>query len=275
MPLIPTYRQQLNAKQLHILGLLYKFRFGTTSLFATAVGQKHKQVVYAKLRILVDQGFIGKQYDKSFRLHGKEARYFLLAKGITIMKREPKQLNIRVLKNIANDQRASERFIAHNLNVFLIYDCTNQLYPEQFKFYSKTELANYDYFPEQLPDMYMLRLDKTSQRPMDYFIDSFEALIPFFALKKQVDHYMAYYADRSNNEKWAKTGRPYPVMMTICETEALEQKVRQYITEIFDKHYIADVAWYTSTMKRLNTASELHITKGLWKKVSIVNNMEL
>ncbi|HEV7454553.1 MAG TPA: replication-relaxation family protein, partial [Candidatus Saccharimonadales bacterium] len=125
----PTHRKTLNKNQLHILYLLYKFRFGTTELFVENQNNKiSRQYMNVRLRILCEQEYIGRRYDSSYKLGGKSATYHLLSKGIKLLKQRPDDFNPRVLKNIGNDRRAKDRFINHCLQVFSIYCSLKKLY---------------------------------------------------------------------------------------------------------------------------------------------------
>ena len=59
------YRWPLNDDQLETLELLYKFRYGSSDLIAQYFNKPNGNFVYKRLKILQDQGFIGKRFGTS------------------------------------------------------------------------------------------------------------------------------------------------------------------------------------------------------------------
>ena len=65
------HHRLLNAGQCKILDSLYRFRFGTTDLLAGMLDMhSNRRLMQARLRLLYEQGYIGRQYDRSYRLRG-------------------------------------------------------------------------------------------------------------------------------------------------------------------------------------------------------------
>ena len=75
-------RKPLNSYQIRLLQTLYKFRFATTKLISDSQNSKYERVITARLKILLDQDYIGRNYDSSYRIKGKSASYYLRPKGI-------------------------------------------------------------------------------------------------------------------------------------------------------------------------------------------------
>ena len=65
-----TKHRPLNSHQLQLLTTLYKFRFATAQLIASSQGTKYTRVILTRLKILVDQGYIGQNYDSSYKIIG-------------------------------------------------------------------------------------------------------------------------------------------------------------------------------------------------------------
>src|ERR1700691_4894520 len=97
----PSHRKALNKEQLNVLYALYKFRFATTDLLRTTQNkQLTRQYMNTRLRILREQEYIGRRYDTTYRLQAKFAQYYLLPKGIAVLKQHPEHFNPQVLRNI-------------------------------------------------------------------------------------------------------------------------------------------------------------------------------
>jgi predicted transcriptional regulator len=83
----PKYRRPLNNNQQDILRLLYKFRFSTSELIAKYLNKPNVKLVQKKLKLLEDRGYVAKRYDKSYKLRGKAARYYLTPKAARLLGR--------------------------------------------------------------------------------------------------------------------------------------------------------------------------------------------
>jgi hypothetical protein len=143
----PKYRRPLNAHQIAILNTLYKFRFTTIALLAENQQAKHQRVIASRLKILVDQGYIGMNYDSSYKIAGKPATYYLLPEGVRYLRYQP-YTQESALRSIYQDKRVEPHRIAHRLHVFKAYIHIKQAYPDRFKFFSKTELMHKPYVPK-------------------------------------------------------------------------------------------------------------------------------
>lgn len=252
----PSHRKSLNPGQLQVLTLLYKYRFATTQLLAQYQEQKYKQIIYSRLRTLVEQEYIGQNYDKSYKLQGKQASYYLLTKGTNVLKAEHR-FSPKILRATLKDRNATDRFITHNLNVFTIQNSFKALYPNEFKYFSESDLSGYDYFPKRLPNTYLSRIDTESKQPKDYFVDSFEEVIPFFVPMNKIRQYIAYDKD----QKWQeKTKRRFPVILAICDTLTLEKRLSKQVITILPTGMI----FYSCTKEALAIAVEEKDTTGLW-----------
>jgi DNA-binding HxlR family transcriptional regulator len=77
----PKYRRPLNPEQLAVLDWLYKVRFSSSKQIAKYLLKPNQKTIQNKLQILEERGFIGKHYDKSYKLAGRPAEYFLTPQG--------------------------------------------------------------------------------------------------------------------------------------------------------------------------------------------------
>jgi SOS-response transcriptional repressor LexA len=64
---------------------LYKFRFGSSDLIAKRFNKPSGKYVQKRLHILEDQGYIARRYDKSYKLQGKPAAYYLLPSAARLL----------------------------------------------------------------------------------------------------------------------------------------------------------------------------------------------
>lgn len=242
----PTHRKALNPHQLNVLYALYRFRFGTANLLAQYQGKVTRQYMNVRLRILCEQGYIGRRYDGSYRLSGKPASYNLLPKGIAVLKQRPDMFKPTMLRNIRKDAGASDRFASHCINVLEVYCQLNEQYGDGFKFFTRSYLGGFDSFPQELPDGYIL-LDKTEGEPLShYMLECFDGTLPDFAMRKRIEQYV----DHADSGEWTATPK-YPGILLVCHAPELEKKARKWALKELDKGWGNDLKFTMTTMSGL------------------------
>ncbi|MCX6727943.1 MAG: hypothetical protein NTX11_03990 [Candidatus Saccharibacteria bacterium] len=239
-----TKRRPINTHQLQLLTTLYKFRYCTAQIIASSQGAKHTRVILTRLKILVDQGYIGQNYDSSYKIIGKPATYHLLPKGIQILRQQP-FADPKVLKQIYYDKNKDDGHIQHRLNVFKSYVFIKQNYPKQFQFFSKSELPSLKYkLPRDLTDVYLqkneeINVNDGANKPYltapDYFLSFYEASAPYWRIRNSIRRYITY----AESEKWQKaTERGFPIVLIACETRALERRLQNLTKRELDNNWV-------------------------------------
>jgi len=227
------YRKPLNNHQIQLIQTLYKFRFATTKLIATS-RQANERVILSRLKILLDQDYIGRHYDSSYRIIRKPAIYFLRPKGISYLRLQSYS-NPKVLNSIYHDKRASQTQIDHCLNLFEIYVAFKKLYPNTFKFYSKSELAARSNLPKDAPDALISRIKTNSNHNNDYFLESYEDSIPYRRLIIKIRRFISY----AENGSWEKlTDNKLPTILMVCESKTLQYRVMRLVHRELDSSYV-------------------------------------
>ncbi|HEY4963374.1 MAG TPA: replication-relaxation family protein [Candidatus Saccharimonadales bacterium] len=257
----PKYRRPLNNYQIQLLQTLYKFRFATTHLIAKSQGSKYPRVILARLRVLVDQDYIGQNYDKSYKIKGKPATYYLRPNAVRYFKQQP-YASPKVLKSIYQDKRANKDQIAHYLHVFSVYVEFKRLYPEEFKFFSKSELAERKGMPERMPDAYLHRTVTSHTQANDYFLDSYEEATYYLVIQRKIRQYIKYAED----ETWQNhTNRKLPTMLIVCETKALQRQMLRLAAKELDKTYVDLKFLATTTEALVSSQSKKEL---IWRNAS-------
>ena len=239
-----TKHRPINSHQLQLLTTLYKFRFCTAQIIASSQRAKHTRVILTRLKILVDQGYIGQNYDSSYKIIGKPATYHLLPKGIQILRQQP-FTDPNALKQIYYDKNKDEGHIQHRLNVFKAYVFIKKNYPKQFQFFSKTELPSLKHkLPKDLTDAYLQKNEEIKDNSdthkhqltnPDYFLSFYEASAPYWRIKNSIRRYITY----AESEKWQKaTERDFPVVLVACETKALERRLQNLTKRELDNNWV-------------------------------------
>jgi hypothetical protein len=253
----PKYRKRLNREQQEVLELLYRFRFGTSELIAKYFNKNKGMDVYRRMKILEDQGLIGKRFDSSYKIRGRPAAYYLLPAGARTLTeylgKDKTDYNINSLYKDKND--ISEQFIDHNLSILAIYIQLKALYPD-IKLFTKRQLTIYDYFPKPLPDAYIsLKVKGNTNR---YFLELYEASVPSFVIDRRIRKLIDYYQD----EIWQDKGSPFPTILCVAENGSVEKRLIKQIQRALYKTE-ADVTFYTTSLK-----AALNKDRAVWSDVT-------
>jgi len=241
MPVKPVIRNTKNPtnKQLAVLKLLYRFRFGTTDLLARALELKDGRYIHARLEALVSQEYIGKNYDSSYKLDGKPATYYLLPKAFAALKKQhkatSKELSDKTLRNAYKDKEASNEFITRKLSVFTIYDKLRAAHGSNLRLWTKDQLNfdKYDYFPKPKPDAYLtITPEGVRPRARDFFLNYLDDDTPFFVHVRRLQKYIDYV--EANEWEDATNSRLRGVLL-VCESTGLLKRIRKKLAQLVDE----------------------------------------
>ena len=229
------HRKKLNAEQLEVLELLYRFRFGSNDLIARYFGKKDRSFVFKRLSILLEQDLIGKRFDSSYRIQGKPAAYYLTPAGARVLqeRRKPDEDAINI-KAIYKDKTVKDDFVRHCLDIFAIYNRLKAQYGDRLKLFTKANLnyERFDYFPHPLPDAYIrLRLDGEDKQ---FFLDVYYDGQPFFAAVRKIKKY----ADYAEGGEWEETGTELPKVLAVCESSSLQKRLQKRMVSLGDEELI-------------------------------------
>ena len=182
------YRRPLNPEQLAVLQWLYQYRFSTSKQLAKHLLKPNPKAIQNKLQILEEQGYIGKHYDKAYKLAGRAAEYFLTPKGARALPAD--SVNEWAVKSLYKNRTVSPEFITHCLNVADTALQLQAICGDKLGIFSKSHMAAYDYFPAWSPDLFLnLKADSTRRR---YFLDVWDDTKPFFVGVRKARNYMTY-----------------------------------------------------------------------------------
>lgn len=243
----PTHRKKLNTEQIEVLKLLYRFRFGSNNLIAQYFDKKNRSFVFDRLKRLQEQDLILKRFDGKYRLMGKPASYSLSPRGArTVQVYLDLDEPINLKATYAN-KTVQEPFIEHCLNIFEVFNSLRAQYGEKLKFFTKTELGSekYEYFPRPLPDAFIsfTSFDDTKR----YFVEIIENSLQPFLLKKRIKQYLEY----EESGEWTATGKEFPTILFVCESEKTAKKLQKYIEKALNQSWNEDITFQTTTKHRL------------------------
>lgn len=210
--------------------MLYRFRFASSDQIARFQEKPNSKAIQKRLKILEDQGLIAKRYDKSYKLKGRPAAYYLTPQGArafatSIPRKSDEPLN---MKRLYKEKDVSEGFIEHSKNVLNVYSTLKSLYPTQGKlgYFTKSQLSyeKYEYFPNPLQDA-CIHL-KTSNNDRYFFLDIFEDSQPFFVMIRRIKKYLDY----AGSGDWeADRHSSLPTILLVVQNKSVHKRLRKRI----------------------------------------------
>lgn len=239
----PIRRKKLNSGQIEVLNLLFEFRYGTNDLFAAYFGKKDRSFVHKRMSILLERGLVAKRFDKSYRLHGKPAAYYLTPEGARqLQAAEGLEFNI---KSIYKDGDLSEQFVGYSLELFGIYNRLHSQYGEALEFFTRPLLnrEEYEYLPQPLPVAYM-RL-KVGKQEKQYFLEVLHDDQPWFVAVRTILRHIEY----AESGDWEETESNLPSVLLLCESERLAKRVLKHIPKALTDSYDEDVIEFAVAAK--------------------------
>jgi hypothetical protein len=254
-------RSTLNAGQIRLLELVYKYRFGSRQLLAESLGVKPQNGLYEKLEVLVKYGHLAKRFDKRLKLQAVPAAYYLTPKGLRSLQVLPdhEYITEAVMKSSYRDKAVGRGFITHTLNVYKYTNLLKRHYPT-IKVFTKRELGQYEYFPSQLPDAFLSLPSDDPEQPKRFFFD----LIPDSAPRSALDNRVATYCEFFDGGGWNVTESEWPTMLLVSEQGATEKRLQRNVRAQLSRSEVDELPVYTTTV----TALEHMTTEGLiWTSV--------
>lgn len=220
-------QRNLSDKQLDVLKLLFRFRFGTTDLISEAQGSISRNSAHVRLTWLLERGFIKKKLDGRSRLQNKPAIYSLAAKGRKVLSEDPSKYSPKVLNSIRANRDPSDDFIDHCLSLFSLSNNLQKSHGESFVMLTKSniEIDKFDYLPEVRPDAFLYLPDNKRY----YFLYLFDGDKPDYAFVRRIMPIFEY----EKSGKWeASTGEELPHILIACEKNRVETVIRKRLSKL-------------------------------------------
>lgn len=258
------YRRQLNSQQIYTLHILYWYRFCTSKQLAISLDKPSHKAIQNKLQILEDQGLIDKRYDKSYKLMGRPAEYYITPKGVRqLEKLKPGITNQLTNKNMYKNKAVSDDFLKHCIAVTETSIRLRAIYGNNGKVHKlpKSYMANYrHYYPSWTPDLH-LQIPASGQTPnKHYFLDLWDDTKPFFVSVRKTQNYVKF----KGSGDWQEDEQ-YPAIIAICEDERAQKKLNRQMKRILGESWDDDLVFATTTNQRLIEATKP--TDKIWSKI--------
>lgn len=251
----------LTPKQISILFLLYRFRFLTTHQIQILLSHKEPRRIKAWLKELYDEGYLGRIYSRKEVGANVPAIYYLNTKARSALKGQ-KGIHEEVLKRIYREKLRSKSFIDHSVflaDIYLYLNTLAQENKETLHFFTKTDLAQFNYLPLPLPDAY-IALEVSKKDTKRYFLEIIDEGLPRFAVRKKVQRYFIYF----DNNLWEKhNSESFPKVLLICPTESLKKYLHKFIAQTLEEE-TAEIEFYVTTKEKLRNKE-----KNIWEKAKL------
>lgn len=263
------YRRPLNEQQLKVLGWLLKLRFSTSKQIATHLGKADHKAIQSKLQILEVQGFIGKRYDKSYKLAGRAAEYFITPKGTRVFATARSMaIHPNVIKALYKNGTVSSDFLLHCVTVADVVLQLRELHgADKLPIQSPNELKASSYLPEWLPDL-LLSYTSSDGEMHRAFLDIWDGSKPFFVTVRKTQNYVKF----KEEGDWP-TNTQYPAILAICEDKRAQTKLNRQMKRILNDAWDNELIFATTTKQLLDEATKP--TDKIWSKVDADDSPEL
>lgn len=263
------YRRPLNNQQVMVLHLLYWYRFCTSKQLAVSLKKANHKAIQNRLQILEAQGLIGKRYDKSYKLQGRPAEYFITPKGARALENaQPDTTNALATKSLYKNKTVSDDFVKHCLVIRQTALRLLEIYTDPaLKRVTRTHMAQYSNYPTWTPDLY-LQYRSTKNTVQHYFLDIWDGTKPFFVTVRKTQNYVKF----KEEDEWLDD-TPFPAILAICEDKRAQTKLNRQMKRILSDSYDDELIFATTTKQLLDEAEKP--TDKIWSKIDADDDAEL
>lgn len=237
---------KLNAKQVHALKLVHKFRFITAPLFASYKNLSSRSSMYTTLEILVRQQYLGKRSMSNTGFQNKGGRYYLTPAGLKLLRSEHGFSDSTVSITHKNN-KISEEYVDRYVDTLRIYLSLRNSHGKAFHVFAASELLDYDYFPAYQPDLYLNRIRTVKNKAGEYLLYNL-ANTQFYIFKKRFDRLLEHF---DSGEWEVENETPYPALLLVCADGAAEKRLQEHVTRVMDNAGIDDLKVLTTSYKAL------------------------
>ena len=257
------YRRPLNKQQIRTLHLLYWYRFCTSKQLARSFDKTSPKSIQNKLQILEAQGLIDKRYDKSYKLAGRSAEYFIAPKGARALeKANPNSTNAWATKSLYKNKTVSDDFLKHCITVTEVAQRLRAIYGDSKKVHilPKSYMAQLSYYPSWTPDLHVEIPAKGETPTEHYFLDIWDGTKPFFVSVRKTRNYVNF----KDSGDWQED-ESYPAILAICEDERTQKKLNRQMKRILDEAWDDELVFATTT--RLKVEEAARASEKIWYQV--------
>ena len=217
----------LKKGQIAILEALYECRFCSCRLLADSLGIRSLSNLHEKLNVLMKHGFVDRRYDKSFRLRGMPAAYYVTPKGLgqlqLIHGRE--RVTDAIVKAGYRDRVVSQAFVNHTVRVCAYINQLQHRYPS-LEVLLRREMMLCSYVPANPPDAFLsLRVNDGIRQSgiRKFFFD----VVSKDMLPSTINRRIAGYMDFFDSGGWSEANSDMPKLLLLLEDPAMKRRLER------------------------------------------------
>ena len=263
------YRRPLNKQQIRALHLLYWYRFCTAKQLAHSFKKPSPKAIQNKLQILEEQQLIGKRYEKSYKLAGRPAEYYITPKGARALEAaQPSTTNQWATKSLYKNKTVSDDFLRHTIAVTDASKRLRAIYGTKIEILTKSYMAQFSFYPTWTPDLHV-KIPAHGQAPAKhYFVDIWDGTKLFFVSVRKTRNYVNF----KESGDWEEDEQ-FPAVLAICENTQLQKKLSRQMKRILSNAWDDELVFATTTNQQFSEATKL--TDKIWSKVDMDDTPEL
>lgn len=238
-------------KQLHLLILLYRFRFLNRIQLQTLLQHKDTKRINTWLKDLTNKKIIGRHYSSKLGESTNPAIYYLMTESKKLLTGQP-NVDDSQLKRVYREKTRSIKFINHCLLLADFYLDLIKTCDGKTHFFTKTDLASHDYLPFKHPDAYIAT--ETKNKTKRYFLEIIDVGTPRFMIRSKIKQYVEYF----DAQIWQdKTAHPFPTILLLCPDDKIKDFLHKHIAKVMEEEADIDINIYLSTSSKFEWVSAL------------------
>ena len=217
----------LKKGQIDILEVLYECRFCSCRLLADSLGIRSLSNLHEKLNVLMKHGFVDRRYDKSFRLRGMPAAYYVTPKGLRQLQliHGRERVTDAIVKAGYRDRVVSQAFVNHTVRVCAYINQLQHRYPS-LEVLLRREMMLCSYVPANPPDAFLLLRVNDGIRQFGirkFFLD----VVSKDMLPSTINRRIAGYMDFFDSGGWSEANSDMPKLLLLLEDTAMKRRLER------------------------------------------------
>jgi anion-transporting ArsA/GET3 family ATPase len=250
----------LQKQQQDVLACLYECRFATNKHIAMYLGRNSHKGVQKKLQILEEHGLIGKRYDKTYKIVGRSAEYYLTpycARQLQHYGVYADSIDERAIKRLYKNRHVSDVFVDQCLHATYTVLKFKALYVADYEPFMPVDTKTNSHLPAWKPDIYITH----ETGGYAFFLDIEYDQTPFFILVRKVRNYLRYI-----EEVWLPETLPRPIFLFVCQTIKTKQKLQKQIERALEDSYDTETVFALTSSQEFYNATDA--TDKIWQRVT-------
>ena len=225
-------RLVLKKGQIAILEALYECRFCSCRLLADRLGIRSGSSLHEKLNVLMKHGFVDRRYDKSFRLRGMPAAYYVTPKGLRQLQliHGRERITDAIVKAGYRDRVVSQAFVNHTVRVCAYINQLQHRYPS-LEVLLRREMMLCSYVPANPPDAFLsLRVNDGIRQfgirqfgIRKFFFDVVSKDMLPSTIRRRIAGYMSFF----DNGGWDEMNSELPKLLLLLEDPAMKRRLER------------------------------------------------